>query len=1127
MKTILLFLFSVVVAVNLFAQPAISSFSPGTGTIGSSVTITGSNFNTTAAQNIVFFGATQSMVTAATGGSLTVTVPLGASYQYLSVTNLATGLTAYSANPFIVTYLSGSINFLPKADFATGVNPNSVSIGDIDGDGKPDLIVVNSTDNTVSVLRNTSLAPNVSFAAKVNFITGNKPYSICIGDIDGDGKPDLVVANRNSASVSVLRNTSTSSVINFATQIDFATGLKPVAISIGDINGDGKPDLAVANNGNNTASILRNTSTAGMISFAVKVDFASGFKPVSINIGDIDGDGKPDVAVANNGSNTVSILRNTSTSTVVGFAAKVDLGTGSKPSSLSIGDIDKDGKPDVVVANINSNSVSVLRNTSTMGVVSFALKVDFTTGSGPNSVSIGDIDGDGKPDLAIANLHESTVTVLRNISVSGMISFVAPVNYASGSYPVSVSIGDLNGDGQPDLALANDSSNVVSVMLQPCIVPSINSATFMGQTQIIGGTFAPITVTATGSLITYQWYQNTSNSNIGGTSLNSGYGAQTNSYTPQAAVVGTLYYYCVVTGICGLPESTAVSGSFIVNPTSLIPTISSFTPSSGAIGSSVTISGSNFNTTAAQNIVFFGATQATVTAVTSGSLTVTVPQGATYQYISITNLGTSLTAYSAKPFNVTLSGSINFIPKNDFATGLSPSSVSIGDLDGDGKSDLAVSNPASTTVSVFRNTSTAGVISFANKVDFTTSYYPVRISIGDLNGDGKPDLVVAYLSGNTVSVLLNTSTAGIVNFATKMDFATGNVPASVSIGDLDGDGKPDLAVANINSKTISVLLNTSTAGIISFATKMDFATGNLPINLSIGDLDGDGKPDLSVANYSDNTLSIFRNTSTAGVISFATKMDFATGNNPSSISIGDIDGDGKLDLSVANYGDTTASVLINTSTAGVINFATKKDLVTSNSPANISIGDLDGDGKPDLAVVNAASNTVSIFHNTSTAGVISFATKMEITTGVYPVSVSIGDLDGDGKPDLAVVNSSDNSVSVILQSSARLAREGTLNAMRNYTVAPAGEHGFTINPNPVVSTFISVQLKNQPAGKYILRFINTIGQPVFTGILQHSGGNSTQTVNLPAGIAKGTYQAELHGINGTFSSQTIIVNTKK
>ena len=961
-KLICLFLFCFFgISTNLLAQPTITSFSPTSAKPGDVVTITGTNFNTTTTNNIVFFGATQATVTAATATSLTVTVPTGATFDYITELNTISGLACASNSKFTPVFSPnkssiGTNDFSTKVDFTTGTLPFSVAIGDLDGDGKPDLAVANRFSNTVSIYRNTSSNGSISsssFAAKVDFTTGSFPNSVAIGDIDGDGKPDLVVANSLSNAVSVFRNMSSSGSItssSFSAKVDFTTGTLPFSVAIGDIDGDGKPDLAVANVNSNNVSAFRNTSSSGSISFAAKVDFYTGpgSTPYSVAIGDIDGDGKLDLAVANYANSTVSIFPNESSSgnIISNFGSRVDFTTGLSPVSVAIGDLDGDGKLDLAVANADDNTVSLLRNTSSGSISSgsFAAKVDFAIGSGsiPFSVSIGDINGDGKPDLAVANNGTNTVSVFRNMSSSGSIgsgSFAAKVDFATGSAPISVAIGDLDGDGKPDLVAANNSSNSVSVLR--------------------------------------------------------------NTYIP--------------------------------------PTITSFTPTSAKPGDAVTITGTNFNTTTTNNIVFFGATKATVTAATTTSLTVTVPTGATFDYITELNTGTGLACASTTKFTPTFSPnkssitSADISAKVDFTTGAGsfPRSVAIGDIDGDGKPDLAVVNQGSNTVSIYRNTSSSGSISsgsFAAKVDFTTGTFPYSVAIGDIDGDGKPDLVVANRGSNTVSIYRNTSSSGSISsssFSAKVDFTTGASPFSVAIGDIDGDGKPDLAVANLGSNTISVFRNTSSSGSISsssFSANVDFATGINPYSVAIGDIDGDGKPDLVVTNLTSNTVSVFRNTSSSGSItssSFAVNVDFATGLSPISLAIGDIDGDGKLDLAVANNDDNKVSVFRNTSSSGSItssSFAAKVDFTTGLGPYSVTIGDLDGDGKPDLAVPYGGGNTVSIYRNTSSSGSIassSFAASVDFTTGSSPFSVAIGDLDGDGKPDLALSNYGDNTVSVL------------------------------------------------------------------------------------------------------------------
>jgi hypothetical protein len=527
-----------------FAQtaPVITSFSPASAKPGDEVILTGTGFNTTAASNIVFFGATRATVTAATATSLTVQVPVGATYAPITLLNTGTVLACASLSNFNPTYSPAkagivSADFENKIDFSTGSAPNSVAIGDLDGDGKSDLAVANFGSSTVSVLRNTSTSGSLtsgSFAAKVNYWVGSYPYGIAIGDLDCDGKLDLVVPKscrcEGGYSVAVLRNTSSSGSINsgsFSSSVDFTADYYPYSAAIGDLDGDGKPDLATANNTNETFSVLRNTSSSGSIgsgSFAGRLNFNAGstMRPYDIAIGDLDGDGKADLAVANNGGNSVSVFKNTSTSGSIGFEFGVRVTAGSSPISVAIGDLNGDSKADLAVAHFGSSYVSVLRNTSTIGSFSFATKVDFTTGTTPASVAIGDLDGDGKADLAVGNYSSNTVSVLRNTSSSGSIGFAGKVDFTTGSSPYSVAIGDLDGDGKSELAVANYMSDNVSVLRNadpPCNNPT--SAGTIAAAQSGTSPFDPATFTSsaaasghTGTL-EYKWQSSTTNSSTG------------------------------------------------------------------------------------------------------------------------------------------------------------------------------------------------------------------------------------------------------------------------------------------------------------------------------------------------------------------------------------------------------------------------------------------------------------------------------------------------------------------------------------------------------------------------------------------------------------------------------------
>jgi hypothetical protein len=263
----------------------------------------------------------------------------------------------------------------------------------MDFDGKPDLVVSNSGDNTVTVLKNTSslgVLNTSSFQAGVSFSAGSGPYGLALGDMDGDGKLDIVTANRFSNDVSVLRNQTTSGVLNgtsIAGNINYSVASEPYAVKVGDLDLDGKLDIIAANAVSHCISVLKNNATSGTIaanSFAVKVDFFTATRPISVEIADFNGD----------------------------------------------------AKPDVVTTNLLSNSVSVFRNTSTTGTIntgSFATRIDFTTGSEPRCVTALDADGDSKLDMVVTNLASGTFSILRNADFSPSISSFTPSSGCSGS----------------------------------------------------------------------------------------------------------------------------------------------------------------------------------------------------------------------------------------------------------------------------------------------------------------------------------------------------------------------------------------------------------------------------------------------------------------------------------------------------------------------------------------------------------------------------------------------------------------------------------------------------------------------------------------------------------------------
>lgn len=1088
MRLFAVLLASLLLAMQLTAQPVINSFTPQSGTAGTAVTIKGTGFSSTSANNIVYFGAVKATATNATDTTLFVTVPVGATYQPVRVTT--NNLTAYSTHPFIITFTGGTNSFaansfLPRIDSTAGVYPHGVCLADFNNDGKSDLLVSRGSSDKVSVFPNTSSGGSFSLGTRLDFpAAGNSHEAAATGDLDGDGKTDFVITNSyNPNSVSVYRNTGTGNTISFASKIDYAADNGPYSMAIGDLNGDGKPDLAIANNGGSTINVYINTSTPGNISFGAKTDLSAGTNPYSVAINDLDGDGKPELAVTSQGSSSaLAVLRNTSTGGVVSFSAAITVATFGGPFVVAIGDLDNDGKPDLAAASAGANAAVVVRNTSTAGTLSFAAPQNFTTGNYPVCVSIADLNGDGQPELIATNRFSNSVSVLRNTSTAGAMAFDAPVSYAVNADPFFAAVGDLDGDGRPDIAVANSSSTFVSILrnivganIAPVItsftpssgisntIVKISGSNFTGATSVkFGGVEAAsfIIDSATGITATVGAGAtgNVSVTTATGTATLPGFtfnGPVISSFTPAIGVAGTIVTITGInfTGVTEVKFGGIPAASFTVNNSTTITatvgagssgsvtvvtangtatltgfnfgvptiaaTVNAFTPVSGPAGSIVTITGTNFSATPADNIVFFGAVKATVSAATTTQLTVVVPAGATHQPISVTT--NNLTAYSSLPFIISFPSDVTTIADTSFnaianyGTGTYPSAVSISDLDNDGKPDVLVANAVGNNISIFKNSSTIGTVTLSTKTDYATGTDPKRINTGDLDGDGKQDIVVTnFNAGNasTIAIFRNNSTSGTIALTAKTDYSTGMGSIGTAIADMDGDGKPDIIVASGNSGFFSFFKNTTTSpGSITLAPKQDFTLLTHGDNIITVDLDKDGRPDLVTSNFSASTISVFRNTSTGGFFSLAPGIDFPAGTYPSFITSGDLDNDGKVDLILTNYTANT-SLFRNNSTPGNISLSAKQDLPLG--PTTVAIADLNGDGKIDLFAGRGLTGLTSVLANTYTGtGSFSFAPQVDFTTGSYDTFTASGDLDGDGKPELIAVNTIQNTLSIL------------------------------------------------------------------------------------------------------------------
>jgi hypothetical protein len=320
--------------------------------------------------------------------------------------------------------------------------------------------------------------------------------------------------------------------------------------------------------------------------------------------------------------------------------------------------------------------------------------------------------------------------------------------------------------------------------------------------------------------------------------------------------------------------------------------------------------------------------------------------------------------------------------------------VAVGDFNGDGKSDLATANTGSNNVSVLLGNGSGG---FATAVSFAVGEGPVSVAVGDFNGDGRPDLATANELANNVSVLLGNGSGG---FATAVNYLAGTDPSSVAVGDFNEDGKPDLAVANFSSKYVSILLSNGTGG---FATAANYFVDRNQSSVAVGDYNRDGKPDLFTTD-ADGGRFVFVRLSYPDRAGYSPPYGFFSGTGPSSVAMDDFNGDGKPDLVVANTFSNDVRVHLQDDGRILI-------YPVGVNPVSVAVGDFNGDGRPDLVTANETSNNVSV-HLLPYASPP--YTPVNFAVGDRPSSVAVGDFNGDGRPDLATANFNSNNVSVLI-----------------------------------------------------------------------------------------------------------------
>ncbi|MCR6500152.1 FG-GAP-like repeat-containing protein [Shinella sp. CPCC 101442] len=825
-----------------------------------------------------------------------------------------------------------------RQDYSLGVSPVDLAIADIDGDGNLDLVVTNvgSTAKLLVLLGNGT--GSFSTSTNIDVTTGDPSMGFAkVADMNGDGHLDIVFDSYYDYSVRVLLSDGAGGY-QAGTHASFWS--RPMSMAIGDVNGDGRTD-AVTTSQNGVITVLLGDGQGGFQSPINNASITSRF-PGYVTLADMNGDGKLDIVASGNSPpfGSVSVMLGDGAG---GFTAVTHYSMGTRlPGTVTVADVNGDGKLDALTTNIGTpGTVSVLLGNGNGG---FTSATDISVGANPGSLTVADLNGDGKLDLITANSNANSVSVRWG---DGSGNFSGGTDIAVGSMPKTVKVADVNKDGRMDIVVTGVMGGGVTVLLggKKADVTAISSSATgtlkTGDTVTFTlTTDVPVTVNGTPELV----LSNGGRAVFAGLDGN---GRPTFTYTVVEGDTGT--NTLSITGI----DSTAgsIDGSAEL----------SFATPLGAVGG---------------NGIHSQITAVDVSG--DGKLDLLTAN----QFMSTVSilLGDGTGNFSS-PTQVTV-GSGNYALY----------SLATGDINGDGKIDLLTANGTDGTVSVRLGD---GAGNFSGSTEISVGGTPQAIILGDVNGDGKLDMVTA---GGGVAVRLGD---GAGNFSSAISVASSGL--AVALADVNRDGKLDMLISG--GLNIAVRLGD---GAGNFSTSGTASVASLPTYLTVVDLNGDGKLDLLSEHNSSNQVSVRLGNGTGG-FSGSTQLTFV--HNVRDIAVGDVNGDGKADVVAANGGNVSVRL-----GDGAGNFSASTDISVAASLDVISLADVNGDGK--LDILASYNGTTWVLLNTSHTAASFDGTTISTADG----SVTWLEVDATrpDAPTLALANDTGRS------STDRLTNDGSL-----------------------------------------------------------------------------------------------------
>ena len=1039
---------------------SVSAISPTSGGVDASVTITGTGFDAIASNNIVYFGAVRANVTLASSTQLTVEVPGGAAYGPIGVTS--SNGTAYSSKFFLPTFAGTlpSINqrtLLPSVDFSVSANPSRVALGDLDGDGKPDLVVLHADANDVDVFRNVGQVGTIDSSSfdtrkgltgafgSVQIATNSQELKVV--DLNQDGLLDVVISPGIGSNIIVYRNISSSGNIQFDSPQVFSCVAPVLDLDVSDLDGDGWLDIAVLCATDQIALLKNNQSLA--IDFNTPINIATETTSHRLVVGDIDGDHRPELVTATEyisaGRGHLSVFRNISSSGVIdsgSFASwqtfETVLGYGTL-SDLALVDFNEDGKLDVVVTTGHLSRIDILKNDSSIGTIALQSTLAFSySDSEPLSLGFGDVDGDGLPDMALVQNESKQLSVVRNKS-TGIISLDSKYSFNIGDDPRDLAVGDIDGDGKTDIVVAQAGLLSVYRNYAPPTKPLVtlvpadantNTALLKGivnaQNLETTVTFEYGTTTAYGAVVNANPVIVTGTDSILVNKEISG------------LLPGTTYHFRMV-ATNSLGTTYGEDQTFIMQGMIVVQTVSS------------NVDDRTYKVNDVIDIEVSFSDPVTVT----GTPVLTLETGEVDNdapYYAGSGSTTLTFRYTAQ--NGDHSDDLDYVSES--ALGLNGGAI----LDSHGNPvDLTLPTPgASGSLGANKALVIDAVKPFVTSIerldnsptDANTVQWLVRFSEG-ATGVSIDDFTVETVSGNVSSASVTAEYAsGLGEFTVTVNTGSGSGGIRLDLKDsgtgiADANRRNDIAggfsmgeIYFVRIPTISSI--SSTSGVVgdavtivgnNFNTIADNNTvyfGAVKANVTSASQTqlvaevpaGSVYGPISVTTQGGTANSGAFFGSTFGGQATVIKPDMLEavddlGSNMRLNALGDLNGDGKPDLTVATGGQPSKlGVYINQGQSGQLTtdfFSAMQEFDAGHQPRELDIADLDNDGDLDVLLsLVGDDNAISIYENKTNLGSNVILERMDFEVDAWPSGMTVGDMNQDGRLDVVVHRSDDKLV---------------------------------------------------------------------------------------------------------------------